>query len=155
MIQRIQTLYIFLITVLSVIFFGRGIITFSEGTDSLLKLSFSGLTREAGMQSFEIIENVLPITLLIILIPILSIVTIFIFKKRFLQLIFAKILMALISVLIIVLIIYSYLILKKYDAELALGFKMIIPVMQLSLSYLAYRGIRKDDDLVKSYDRLR
>jgi len=30
-----------------------------------------------------------------------------------------------------------------------------VPVIQLILVALAYRGIKKDDDLVKSYDRLR
>jgi hypothetical protein len=30
-----------------------------------------------------------------------------------------------------------------------------MPVIQLILSILAFRGIKKDDQLVKSYDRLR
>jgi hypothetical protein len=155
MIQRIQSLYLFIITVLSVFLFRGSIINFAEISGSAIKLSFSGLSREVGMQSSEMIENVLPLTILIILIPAFSIITTFLFRKRVIQLILAKILLALISVFIIALTIYSYFILNKYEAELTLGFKMIMPVMQLSFSYLAYRGIKKDDDLVKSYDRLR
>jgi hypothetical protein len=32
---------------------------------------------------------------------------------------------------------------------------MALPFLQLIFSILAYRGIKKDDQLVKSYDRLR
>jgi len=142
-------------TILSVVFFGGGIINFSEPTGTAIKVTLRGIMQEEGLQSSAVIQNVLPLTILIILIPVLSMVTIFIFNKRAKQLILSKILLALISVFIIALAIYSYFILNKYDAELTLGYKMIIPVMQLFLSYLAYRGIRKDDDLVKSYDRLR
>ena len=66
-----------------------------------------------------------------------------------------RILILLVIAFIIASVLYSYIILTKYNAEIIPGFKMVIPVIQLILSILAYRGIRKDDALVKSYDRLR
>jgi hypothetical protein len=44
---------------------------------------------------------------------------------------------------------------SKFTATIIPGFKMIIPILILVFSILAYLGIRKDDRLVKSYDRLR
>jgi hypothetical protein len=49
----------------------------------------------------------------------------------------------------------SFRIVSKFDARLIPGFKIILPIVILVLSILAFRGIKKDDQLVKSYDRLR
>jgi hypothetical protein len=65
------------------------------------------------------------------------------------------ILILLISIFIGASLAYSFNIISKYDAEFASWYKLLIPVIQLILSVLAYRGIKSDDDLVKSYDRLR
>jgi hypothetical protein len=56
---------------------------------------------------------------------------------------------------IIMSIYYSGNIIKAYHASLIPGFKVAIPVVILVLSVLAYNGIKKDDNLIKSYDRLR
>jgi hypothetical protein len=50
---------------------------------------------------------------------------------------------------------YAYLAISNYEAVFTPGLKMVLPVILLILSMLAYRGIRKDELLVKSYDRLR
>ena len=45
---------------------------------------------------------------------------------------------------------------KKGESNvMVLNFRIVIPVVNLILLLLASRGIKKDDDLVKSYDRLR
>jgi hypothetical protein len=150
MIQRIQTIYLFLSTILSTLFFKGTIFSFSDLGGSVTKVTFSGILR-----STDLINISLPITILLILIPLLSVLAIFLFKRRNLQLLTGKVLIALITVFIIVLSIYIYTVTSKFNAEISLKFKMAIPVIQLILCFLAYRGIKKDDDLVKSYDRLR
>jgi hypothetical protein len=155
MIQRIQSLYLLGIALLSIVFLWGDIINYSEVADSAIKLTFSTISRETEMQSSVMVQRVLPLSILIILIPLLSMFTIFIYKRRTIQLVLAKILVALISLYIIALAGYSFFIINNYEAEIILGFKMLIPLVQLICSYLAYRGIKKDDDLVKSYDRLR
>jgi hypothetical protein len=67
----------------------------------------------------------------------------------------AKVLIGLVLALILLAGYYSYVIISKYGGVLVLGVKMILPVVMLISSILAFRGIRKDDHLVKSYDRLR
>lgn len=150
MIQRIQSLYLLLTTVLSILFLTGGIIDFSDEAGSVIKFTFNGISGAS-----ELLEKTLPITFLIILIPLLSAIIIFLFKNRRVQLMLGKVLIALILAFIITLAVYSYLVTERYNADITPGFKMAIPVIQLILAYLAYRGIKKDDDLVKSYDRLR
>ncbi|MBK7132496.1 MAG: DUF4293 domain-containing protein [Bacteroidales bacterium] len=150
MIQRIQTVYLFLTTLISVLFLSGEFINFSDESGTVIIFTLAGISGISGP-----VFKTLPVSLLIIIIPVLSLVTIFLFKNRRLQLILCKVLLALISALVISLVIYSYLVTRRYNAEIIPGIKMTIPVVQFILSYLAYRGIKKDDDLVKSYDRLR
>ena len=155
MIQRIQSLYLFLATLLSSLFFKGGIINFSEKSGSVIKVTFNGLLSNSGGQTFEHIENLLPLSVLIILIPVVSFITIFCFKNRKLQLLLALSVIILTVGLIVASVYYSWYVISEYKAGIIPGFKIILPVVILILSILAYRGILKDDRLVKSYDRLR
>jgi K+ transporter len=58
-------------------------------------------------------------------------------------------------VLIALLVYYGITVIQRYHSELVPGIKMFIPVLILIFAILAYRGIKKDEDLVKSGDRLR
>ena len=155
MIQRIQSLYLLLTTLLSLLFLKGSFLNFVDKTGSVIKVTFNGIIRDTGGQGFELIEKLLPLTALIILIPAISLVIIFIFKNRKIQLWLALSVIILIVGFIFVSIFYSWFVITEYGAELVPGFKMVIPVLILIFSILAYRGIRKDDNLVKSYDRLR
>jgi len=150
MIQRIQTVYLSLTILISVLFLNGAFINFSDESGTVINFTLAGISgvSETSMKT-------LPVSLLIIIIPVLSLITIFLFKNRTLQLLLCKVLLALISALVISLVLYSYIFISRYNTELVPGVKMAIPVIQFILSYLAYRGIKKDDDLVKSYDRLR
>jgi len=155
MIQRIQSLYLLLTTLLSLLFLKGSFLSFIEKSGSVIKVTFNGIIRDTGGQGFEQIEKLLPVSSLIILIPVLSLLTIFFFKKRKIQLWLALSVIILIVGFIFVLIYYSWIVITEYNAEIVPGFKMVIPVLMLIFSVLAYRGIRKDDRLVRSYDRLR
>jgi len=155
MIQRIQSLYLLLTTLLSLLFLKGSFLSFIEKSGSVIKVTFNGIIRDTGGQGFEQIEKLLPVSSLIILIPVLSLLTIFFFKKRKIQLWLALSVIILIVGFIFVLIYYSWIVITEYNAEIVPGFKMVIPVLMLIFAVLAYRGIRKDDRLIKSYDRLR
>jgi len=155
MIQRIQSVYLSLITLLSLLFLTGFFLTFTEKSGSLIRVTFNGIFRANAGQNLELIEKLLPLSVLIILIPILSLIAVFIFKNRKIQMRVVLILIILNIVFIISLIHVSFRIISKFDATIIPGIKMILPVLILIISILAYRGIRKDDQLVKSYDRLR
>jgi len=155
MIQRIQSIYLFLTTVMSFLFLKGGILRFINETGDTIKLTFSGVARSSAGNASELIHNSLPVSILIIVIAVLSLITIFLFKKRNIQMMLAMLLIGFVTAFIIACGYYYWLIITKYDGELVPGVKMILPVIMQILSVLAYRGIKKDDRLVKSYDRLR
>jgi Domain of unknown function (DUF4293) len=155
MIQRLQSVYLTLVALLSLLFFNGSFLSFSEKAGPFIIVTFNGIFRELNGQNNILIEKLLPLSILLILIPVISLITIFIFKNRKIQLKLSLFLTILIILDVIALIHVSISIIMKFNAGLIPGFKMILPVLMLIFSVLAYRGIRKDDQLVKSYDRLR
>jgi glucan phosphoethanolaminetransferase (alkaline phosphatase superfamily) len=155
MIQRIQSVYLSIIALISLLLIKGSIIVFSEKTGSIIILTFNGIFRKNSGQGSELIEKLLPLSILLILIVIVSLITIFVFKNRKIQMRLAMFLMIISTLLIIAFIHGSIIIISKFGASITPGIKMILPPVILILSVLAYRGIKKDDQLVKSYDRLR
>jgi len=155
MIQRIQTVYLSFIALISLLLIEGSFLVFSEKTGSVIKVTFNGIFRENAGQRLELIEKLLPLSVLIILIPIISVATIFLFKNRKIQMKFTLLLIALIVILVFAFIHVSVSVISKFDAGIIPILKMSLPIIILLLSILAYRGIKKDDQLVKSYDRLR
>jgi hypothetical protein len=155
MIQRIQTVYLFLTTLMSVLFLKGSFLNFIDKSESLIIVTLKGILRASGGERYELIEKVLPLSLIIILIPVICIIVIMLFKKRKIQILLSILSIVMVAGLIIASICYSLYIITKYDCDIIPGFKMIIPVVMLILNVLAYRGIKKDDNLIRSYDRLR
>jgi hypothetical protein len=155
MIQRIQSVYLLVTTFLSVLFLKGSFLTFFKESGTILILTFNGLYRIANGQQEQIAISLIPLSVLIILIIITSIISILIFKKRKIQLRFTKSLIYLIILFIILSSIYSLIVITRYGVNILPTIKMFIPFGMLVFSILANRGIKKDDDLVKSYERLR
>lgn len=155
MIQRIQSVYFFLIALFSSLLLSGSIINFVNGSGSVFKITFASILKSTEGNGLEVIEKLIPLSVLIILIPIISLITIFVFKNRKIQMRLAMFLMILCTLMVFALIHGSIIIISKYGATITPGFKMILPLVMLILSVLAYLGIKKDDHLVKSYDRLR
>ncbi len=114
-----------------------------------------GISKAVGDVGFVQEEKLLLITILLILIPVLSFVAIFFFKKRKLQLRITFILLLLIAGSILILAFYAYKVMKSYNVEADPRLNLIIPLLTLLSTFLAYRGIKKDEEIVRSYDRLR
>ena len=155
MIQRIQSLYLLLTTLLSLLFLNGSILNFINNSGSAIRITFTGIVKSSEGQGIEVINNLLPLSVIIVIIPVLSLITIFFFKNRNVQVWLSGILITLVAGMILISIYCSYLIITQYNGEIVPGIKMALPLLLLILSILAFRGIRKDDRLVKSYDRLR
>jgi hypothetical protein len=155
MIQRIQTLYLFLTTLLSFLFLKGNVLNFIDKSGTMIKVTFNGIYRDAGGESLELIGRFWPLSAIIILVPVLSVITIFLFKNRKIQLWFAFSGILLAVGFVLLSIYYSYTIIHNFGTQIVPGYKMLAGILLFTFNYLAYRGIRKDDDLVKSYDRLR
>lgn len=150
MIQRIQSLYLFMTILLAFLFLKGEILTFSDSSGSVIQLNISGIYRASVLLE----RSWLP-AIVMLLIPFLALLIIVLFKKRNLQMLLSKILISIILVFILGLAYYAYSLTAKFNARLVPGFMLAVPALQLIFSFLAYRGIKKDVDLVKSYDRLR
>jgi hypothetical protein len=155
MIQRIQTLYLTLVLFLSLIFFTGTVFNFTQGAGITVRLLLSGLMTDQSSQTFGRVENIWPLSVILILTAFFSLVTIFLYKNRKIQIILAKALVAMAALLIIALSWYGYNVTTTFKLVLIPGVKMILPVFILLFSVLALRGILSDERLVKSYDRLR
>jgi hypothetical protein len=155
MIQRIQTLYLLLTTGISILFHKGSIINFTRAQDSRFRIAFNGIFTNAGTQEQILLEKLPYLEAIIILIPVLSLITIFLYKKRKIQLWFALSVVILSALLIIVLAYNSFIIIKNYDAQIGPVLKMIFPFLILAFAILAYMGIKKDDRIVRSYERMR
>lgn len=99
--------------------------------------------------------SMMPLAILLIVIMLVSVVAIFMYKRRKQQRMLV-IIAVVIDIVAIALEAYYLNQAKNGQSNLmVLNFRVIIPVVNLILLLLASRGIKKDDDLVKSYDRLR
>ena len=155
MVQRIQSLYLTLTAVLSFLFLYVGFLNFIDRSGSLIKVTFTQIIIETSTGEHELPGNNYILSIFILLIPLLSVIAVVLYKKRSIQMWLVKFIILLVVCFIIVSGLYVYNIMTKYDSEILPGIRMIIPLLQLIFSVLAYRGIRKDDDLIKSFDRLR
>lgn len=155
MINRIQSLYLLLTTLLSGLFLKGSFLSFINNMGSEFIINFKGIYQTTGEQEFVLIEKLIPLSVIFILIPVFSILAILLFKNRGRQRFITLIVIILASGLIVILTYYGISVVQSYKTTLVLNVKMFLPLLILILSILAYRGIKKDENLIKSYDRLR
>ena len=155
MIQRVQSIYLALTVVLAFILLNGHILQFRDSTGPDIFMDFKGIWKMTETGDLSMIQNVAPAAIVIALISLVSLVAILLFRNRKLQ---KKVTIALIFlslVLSVLFIVYLFSIRSKYDEGIIFAPRMSVPPVMLILGILAYRGIKKDDELVKSYDRLR
>jgi hypothetical protein len=155
MIQRLQSLYLALVLILSLLFFGGSVFKCVDETGQTIRVMLNGMLTDQGGQSFAMVTALWPVSVILIALTLLSIVTILMFRNRKIQLKLAGAIIFIAAILIIVLFIYAYIVIHSYRLKIVPVLKMAVPVLVLIFSVLAYRGILKDDRLVRSYDRLR
>ena len=143
MIQRIQSVYLLLASVIS----GVLIFVFNLWT-SISKDIFAIdlLNRESYLLKL--------IPVLFLVSAILAFVAIFLYKNRKLQFVIGR-LAILVNLILLGLLIYVSLTLPGEVSISEKGIGMFIPIIAILLIVLANKAIKKDEDLVKSVDRLR
>lgn len=143
MIQRIQSVYLFLAS-LSV--FGQFGLPYASGTPTEASALADG--------QINLFDNI-GLLGLTVLGGLTSIIAIFLFKNRGLQM---RIAGAAVFVSLLLIVLAAFICKQSYDASngaLHFGAGLALPVLSVVLNWLASRAIRKDDKLVKSMDRLR
>ncbi|MFN8209381.1 MAG: DUF4293 domain-containing protein [Bacteroidales bacterium] len=153
MLQRIQTIWLTISAVLSAFLLGGTVLKCSAPGDGFFSLGFTGVIINTGTSQLG--HGSIPVSLTILLIPVLCIVAIGLFRNRVLQRYFVYAVIALNVILLGEIGFYWSMFVSKYSATITPGIKLLFPVIVIVLSFLALSGINKDEKLVKSYDRLR
>jgi glucan phosphoethanolaminetransferase (alkaline phosphatase superfamily) len=162
MIQRIQSVYLLLIVICQSLLFATALATFSSYETSF-NLSLMGFYKLSSAGN-EMLINSYALMAVNILVILFSAFLIFRYKNRKQQIKLAAFNFLLICGFI-VLMFYSFdnaksLLDNSYNtqgAELSTtyGIGMILPILSLIFNFLALKGIRKDEELVRSADRIR
>lgn len=157
MIQRIQTLYLLLIVVFSILMLSGSILAVTGIDDSpVIKFGLTGPDYElTGQSDRQIILMKNIITGVTVAGSFLAAVSIFLYRKRKLQHLFTVFLAILSVFLIITMAWLLYLFTAIPGTVVVPGWRILIPPFLLILALLASKGIRHDEKLVRSYERLR
>ncbi len=144
MIQRVQTLYLILAGVISLgLIFVFSLWTNIQG-DEIFALSLFN----EGLMFLKVIP------ILFVLSGFLSLMSIFLFKNRKNQFVLNRI-NILINLILLGVLIYHLLMLSGETQVSEKGIGVFLPVVVIVLLAIANKAIKKDEDLVKSVDRLR
>jgi D-alanyl-lipoteichoic acid acyltransferase DltB (MBOAT superfamily) len=149
MIQRIQSVYLLAVTILMIICMCSPVGSIIAGTQEISEFGNLFITLPDGTKDFA------PWALFVILlvVAILSFGTIFLFKKRMLQIrltIFSSVVLIGYYMALV-----AYIFMLAEEASFSPSWTICLPFVCLILNWLAIRGIGADEALVKAYDRLR
>ena len=157
MIQRIQSIYLVLVGILTIIVFFIPIINI-EFQNNKFVFETIGIYKISN-DNLILLINTIPLLIVCGLICVISFTTIFLYKNRKLQMKMCYSNFAL-NFIFIALIFYVYpeLIIKNTIGDgltLNYSFGVFIPIISLILLFFAVNAIKKDEEIVKSIDRLR
>ena len=144
MVQRIQSLYLFLSALISL-----GLIFVFALWENVDKVKFFPMDL---LDESDLVFNVVPI--LFLLSGLMSLMSLSLFKTRLKQFILNRF-NILINLILLGVLIYHLLTLSGEAGVSEKGIGVVLPIIVIVLLVLANKAIKKDEDLVKSVDRLR
>lgn len=159
MIQRIQSLFLLFVMVFSIAIVLHPInrMVLSNGPMAIL----SGFSFKVLVNPPILIIRTFPIAILAILSAIISFWTILKYQNRDLQMKLCVYNIIFNFLIIIAILIYYYIIIHStYENNItviksAFSYPILLPLINIILLFQSFRAIRRDDLLIKSYDRLR
>ncbi|MGC9470527.1 MAG: DUF4293 domain-containing protein [Bacteroidales bacterium] len=151
MIQRIQTLFLLLALALIISMFNFPLVRFMTESGEVHVLKMTGIFSWDGTQQM----NTLPLLILFGLSGTLLLVDIFLYKRRVLQMRVAVYVILILLGGTGLMAYYIWLGQKELQAEWALKVGFVFPVVAAVFTFLAFRNIRKDEALVRAYERIR
>ena len=157
MLQRIQTVFLAIVVILGVLFSFFPVLGFTGFESDFIMNAYKTVLTE---DTTNVIAKNMGVGVLQGLVLIIALGAIFLYKNRSLQMKLCKLNILLIAFQIAAIVMYNDVAKEAIgkpteDIIVSLKFGAIIPVISLILTYLAIRFIKKDDNLVRSADRLR
>ena len=156
MLQRIQTLYLMLVVVLTSITLFTVQAGFISNTNVATQyiLNFKGVSQVLP-NGLSLVQNTWALTAISALIPAVALVTIFLFKKRFLQIRLSIVNIVLLGGYYALLFIYLWQAGVQLDAKWYLKIVTAFPLVSIVLTFMSLRAIGRDEALIKSLNRIR
>ena len=156
MIQRIQTVYLILVAVLMTLAAVLPVAEYFDVAKNIVyQLDMRGFVQLNPDGTFLSAISTNPVTFIFGIILVVTIMTIFKYKNRKQQFRLCTVNFLLILIYTIVLAVVIFVGKNKLvGTELTLKIPAVFSIVALILNYLAMRGIAKDENLVKSMDRL-
>jgi len=153
MIQRIQSLYLFASFVLIAVMFFLPLAELVDVSGNTFTFLYRGIP--AATEGQPVIFNALPVAILLSIIALISLVSIFLYKKRALQIRLS--IFNMICMLGAMGLVYYSINSQVNDLNAIADYSLInaFPLIALVLTYLAMRSIGKDENLIRSMDRIR
>lgn len=154
MIQRIQTLYLLAATILISLYFFFPFASFILDQDmSIYHLSIKGLIPDIGGQ--KVLIRTIPLIFILSTIIAINIGSILLFKRRMIQIKLCILNIILIAGYQCCLYYFTRVSSQILGSKASYTIIFIFPIICAIITYLAIRGIAKDEALVRSADRLR
>ena len=152
MLQRSQTLFLLGAFVLSLVLLTGPLARFTlDGSEFVLK--HSGLFNAEGKK--EVVAT-WPLTTFFLMVAVLAFLNIFFYKNRIRQMRVSVFLILLHAGMVGMMFYYVAVAKSQLEGAITLHqWRFIIPPICMILLYLAFRRIRRDELLVKAYDRIR
>lgn len=150
MIQRIQTIYLLISTLVLTFLFFFPYAEFSNLNNEIFKLGVFGIFSDD-----EEIISTIPTAILLITIVAINFISIFLFKNRRLQIRLVNYVLIVLLGFIFLNLFYIYNALGLTDCKFYFTVFTIFPFISFILNFLALKAIKKDEKLVRAADRIR
>lgn len=151
MIQRVQSVYLLLAAVLMFVFYLFPIATFT--TDAFAFEFYN--CHITHPENLEPPIALLPLAILPFISLLLSLISIFLFKKRKLQLRVNKLNLLVLLFVVAAVVFYFVRIGNLLGGDVKYGFSGILPLVIVVLVLMANKAIKNDEKLVRAADRIR
>lgn len=151
MIQRIQTVYLLIVVILTSLIIGFPVMKIISDSTIFYTVTVLGVYVDKSMEYS--VWSLLALCISNILIALAAILQ---FKKRLLQIRLCIFNMLLMVGFYVLLGGYYWILKEKFSAnEILFEWTVVLPAINIILSYLSIRAIGKDETLVRATDRLR
>lgn len=152
MIQRIQSIYLLVATILLTSVFAYPYAQLLSADGQLFIFKFNGLALE---HEPELYLHTVPPVILLALTTFIAFISIFLYKKRIIQMRMNSLNIFLILGYLGLNYYYIHNFSKQLEGVVSYEITVIFPFIAAILTYLAIRAIGKDEALIRSMDRIR
>ncbi len=153
MIQRIQSIYLALVTLLTASLFYLKLVTLST-QDSFYSMFFNGIFIGES-NTGEMVTDMLAFSILLFTSVALGIITIFIHKRRLIQIRIAALNIGLQVGLVGLIYFFTTTAGKEIEVAYSFHYPVVFPVISIILLIMSIRAIGKDEALIRSLNRIR